>query len=141
MISWPTNEVQERACRELVQLRCGAAPGPDAHYLVWVQDNQIEWVVAIDGWVGKTCQLTQANRRTRPFPRQLVKLVFHYVFNVLKREYVFALVDEDNEAALRINKFLGFIEERRWAGMATSGKDLLLLGMPKARCRFLETLQ
>lgn len=141
MISWPTTNEQTVICRELIRERCGAAPHADAHYLVWLRDNVPEWVVAIDGWVGQTCQLTMASTKTRPVPRELARTVFHYVFNVLKRKRVFALVDEDNQAALRIDHWLGFREEARWPELATSGKALLLLSATPESVRFYERLQ
>lgn len=141
MISWPTNAAQKEACRELFRLRCGAAPAEDAHYLVWLKDGQPEWFVAFDHWVGHTCQISQAATHTRPFPRQLVKAVFQYAFDVLHRKMIFAVVDEENEPAMRMDRFLGFREEKRWPGMATSGGDLVLLSITREQCRFLETKQ
>lgn len=138
MISWPTNEAQLQACRELFAKRCGAALPYDAHYLVWVVDNQPTWVVGYYDWVGHTCQMSQANTGTRPIPRTFAREAFRYAFDVLKRKMVFAVVSEGNGQAMRVNKFLGFVGDRRWPEMAKNDHDLVLLTMTRDQCRFLE---
>lgn len=141
MISWPTNEYQLQACRELFQLRCGASLPPDAHYLTWVVDNQPTWVVGYYDWVGHTCQLSQCNSGPRPVPRSFAKAVFQYAFDIMKRKMVFAVVSDGNEQAMRVNRFLGFKEVMRWPEMAKYDHDLVLLTMTRDQCRFLETVQ
>ena len=138
MISWPTTPEQIRICRELIIARCGGTPGDDAHYLVWMQDLQIEWIVVIDGWIGRTCLMGMASTHPRMVPRQLAKATWRYVFDILKRKRVLAFVDESNSTALRIDKWLGFKEERRWPGMGNDGSDLLLLGAGADDLRFYE---
>jgi RimJ/RimL family protein N-acetyltransferase len=82
--------------------------------------------------------MSQANTGIRPIPRKFAREVFRYAFDVLHRKMVFAVVSEGNEQALRVNRFLGFQEDRRWPGMALHDHDLLLLTMTREQCRFLE---
>jgi len=136
VISWPTTEEQEALCHELIRVRNGQVLGPAAHFIVWVVDNTPVWVVAIDNWVGKTCQLSQANVGTRLLPREFARHVFYYVFDVLKMERVFALVDSENRTAIRVNRFVGFEEDFRWPGLGEKG-DLIVFGLSRETCRFI----
>jgi RimJ/RimL family protein N-acetyltransferase len=62
---------------------------------------------------------------------------FAYPFLVLGKRRVMAVVQEDNSAALHLDKRLGFIEEgklRKWFG----DKDAMLLGMLREECKWLK---
>lgn len=141
MISWPVNAGQYRACRDLIAQRCGASPANDAHYLVWLQDNEPRYVVGFDNFAGKTVQLLQATSHTGPIPRQFARAVFKYAFDILQKRIVFGVVDSTNERAIKINQFSGFVEEKRWPGMAKSDGDLILMSLTREQCRWLKELQ
>ncbi len=72
-----------------------------------------------------------------PPPRSLIRAVFRYAFENLKCKVLFGIVEESNEAALRLDRWLGFREVYRVAGCANDGGDLILLEMRREKCRWL----
>lgn len=140
MIGVPRNAEQAEVCASLLELRNGSRPSPSARYLVWLCDNRPEWVVAFDNWLGTSCFVVQANTHTRFIPRTLIKATFEYAFGPLKRTLLFSAVDENNDIALRINKFVGFTEVTRFPSIMPDGGALILMSLRRDQCRWLETL-
>lgn len=97
-----------------------------AHFLSWLREGTPTWVVAFDNWMGYTCQLSMAATQCY-VPKAFRRAVFNYAFNVLKRKRVYALVEAGNEAALRLDKWLGFREFHRAPGCTLDGKDIIML--------------
>jgi len=69
--------------------------------------------------------------------REFLWFVFYYAFEQCKVNRVTALIDEGNAHALQFNLKLGFTEDARIHGASPSG-DLVILGMFKKDCRWLE---
>jgi RimJ/RimL family protein N-acetyltransferase len=69
---------------------------------------------------------------------QFLYEVSRYAFVQCGLSKIVGPVDSDNEAAIRLDKKLGFIEEGRLTGCAPSGGDIILFTMRRDQCRFLE---
>lgn len=139
MLDWPRTPAANTWAREFL-LSKGVWTTDGAHYLFWLSAVAPQWVVAFDSWLGKTCQLHFAAARTRCPPRGMIRAVFHYAFLIQERELVFGLVDSTNRAALRFDLWLGFEESIRYAGVASTGGDIIVLKMPRSKCRWLKEL-
>lgn len=63
---------------------------------------------------------------------------FDYPFNQLKVDRVTGLVPDSNEAAKRFDENLGFVREGLIRRGSHDGTDLILYGMLREECRFLE---
>lgn len=83
------------------------------------------------------CEMSIAtDGRKRWFSRQYAKQCYSYPFLQLGLRRVTGVAEEDNEAALNLNRKLGHVEEARlkhWFG----AKDGILFRMLKEECKWL----
>jgi RimJ/RimL family protein N-acetyltransferase len=94
--------------------------------------------VVIDGYVdGARCSMHVAGEGRKWLNREYLWFCFHYVFEQLRCKVVIGLVDADNEAALRFDQHLGFVEVCRIAEGA-GDCDLVVLEMRRQGCRWLK---
>lgn len=70
--------------------------------------------------------------------RAFLRAAFNYPFNELKVDRVTGLVPDSNEAAKKFDEHLGFIREGRIRGGSEDGSDMIVYGMLRKECRFLE---
>lgn len=110
----------------------------DAHWLIWATEGVPQWVIAYDAWMGSTCQLYMAARRTSAPPRSLIRATFQHGFSVLKRTHIFAFVDSNDTSVMRLDLWLGFKEIYRVPAVFDAGGDLVALQMMPGDCRWLE---
>lgn len=69
--------------------------------------------------------------------RRFLRVVFGYPFAMLQLKRVTGIVEEDNAAALDMDRRLGFVEEgrlRKWFG----DKDGIVFGMLAEECKWLK---
>lgn len=64
--------------------------------------------------------------------------VFRYPFEQLRVERLTALIPESNRGSERFTKHLGFKKEGQVRNMLAGDEDLLVYGMLKSECRFLD---
>ena len=107
----------------------------DAQFLGRLRPDGAIWgVVAFERFTEHNCEMHMAGESgfvSRPF----IRAAFHYPFIQLGKARVTGLVDEKNEAALSIDKRLGFKEEGRLRN-ALGDRDIIVLGMLKHECRW-----
>jgi RimJ/RimL family protein N-acetyltransferase len=142
MIFSPQNAQQYRALADFIRERAHVQASADTQYLAWVDPGgqTLKMVVAMNGFLGKTCQIHVAMRDDFNFtPRKLLEAVFDYTFNTARREMLIGVVNSKNEAAMRYDKHLGFVESHRYAGMHDDGGDLVIFTMTRAQCRYLKS--
>lgn len=70
--------------------------------------------------------------------RSLLKELFHYAFNVCECRRVTGVVHALAESVLEFDRKIGFVREGRARKAAPDGNDLIILGMLREECRFLE---
>lgn len=69
--------------------------------------------------------------------RRFLRVVFGYPFKMLQMKRVTGIVEQDNTAALDMDRRLGFVEEgrlRKWFG----DKDGIVFGMLAEECKWLK---
>jgi len=114
-------------------------PTPDTQCIGWLSEGKLVCAVGMQGFLGKVCQMHVAYVPGWHFtPRSLLRAVFRYAFLTAGREVVLGVVNSKNEKALRMDAHLGFRELFRLPGMHDDGGDMVLLGMTKDNCRYLD---
>lgn len=93
--------------------------------------------VLYDHYNGASIAMHVAAEGKQWLNRDYLWFCFWYPFEQLKVNKVIGPVPSTNEAALRFDKHLGFIEEARIKDGAPGG-DLILLTMTRQQCRYLE---
>jgi len=73
--------------------------------------------------------------------REFLHAAFQYPFEQLNTPRINAFVDAENTAALRFDLHLGFTLEGRLRQAAAEKRDLLLFGMLKEECRWLQPVR
>lgn len=129
-------------CCEFLKVRGFKPPNPDWRALAQLDDDKrMVALVTFDCFVRRTCCMhldgfdgTDKRWLTKPF----IEAVFHYLFVTANRVMVFGPVDARDERLLRMAKYLGFEELYRVPEGWDSEVDLVMLGMHKGQCRWLE---
>lgn len=70
--------------------------------------------------------------------KHLLFELFYYAFEVCKCFRVTATVDATKEAVLKFDKKIGFVQEGVKRKACMNGNDLIVLGMLRKECRFLD---
>jgi hypothetical protein len=113
-------------------------PSADLKMIGWVEGNSLAICVGLNGFMGKVCQMHVAMRPDFRFsPRLMLREVFRYAFNDCEREMVLGVVNSKNEEALRYDLHLGFKVMYALPKLHDDGGDIVLLGMTKDECRWL----
>lgn len=116
--------------------RIGLRPSTDLKCIGTVVDKKIIGVVGYDGYNGASVMMHVAGDAgwcTRSF----MYAAFHYPFEVMKCRVVLGLIPCGNRAALRFNRHAGFDILSNIHDAHPDG-SLVLMVMPRSRCRFLE---
>jgi RimJ/RimL family protein N-acetyltransferase len=79
-----------------------------------------------------------ATDHARVVPRGLAKAVFDYAFNGLGKEMLLAVVNSTNQPALRLDRWLGFIEVLTLSKMHDGDGDIIVMAMPRNGCRWIK---
>ena len=90
-----------------------------------------------NGFTGHSIAMHMAGFAPGWASKTLVRFAFGYAFLQLGCEKVFGLVPSTNEAALDIDRRVGFREITRIEGVFADG-DLVVLEMRRSECRWLE---
>lgn len=140
MIVVPANPNEWGEMARFLHLHAGVHPSADLRLMGWMSDDAgLAIVVGFNGWIGRVCQvhLAFAPGWTYP-PRKMLREVFRYAFRTSKREMLIGIVNSKNEKAMRMDLHLGFTELTRLPGMHDDGGDLVVLGMTREQCRYLD---
>lgn len=98
--------------------------------------DDVAVAVAYNGFVGRTCFMHTVIPRPECVTRAIVREAFNYPFVVCGCEAIVALVDSNNDAALRFDTRLGFKEVARIANAGPEA-DLVIMRMLRSECRWL----
>jgi L-amino acid N-acyltransferase YncA len=101
-----------------------------------VSMDHVAVAVGYNGFIGRTCCMHVVIARPALFSRAILREAFEFPFLVAGLEAVLALVDSSNEAALTLDKRIGFEEIARIPNGGLDG-DLVLLRMLRNECRWL----
>jgi hypothetical protein len=133
-----SDEAKAIAHRYLYE-HAGVEWSADFQALLWVdENNEIEWVIGYNAFIGKTCQMHVVNLKDSYCPKGVLFGAFDYPFNFLGLEKVFGIVNSLNTRAMEYDKKVGFKEVIRFPGMHGDGGDLVVFEMNKADCRWIK---
>jgi hypothetical protein len=134
----PNDGVEQYACQAFLLQHAGVSPSADARYIGWVEDNRLRVLVCYNGFVGKVCQMHIAMAPDYHYsPRAMLRECFRYAFEDCKREMVLGVVNSLNLRTMRYDIHLGFKELYRLPKMHDDGGTLILMGMTKDECIWL----
>lgn len=143
MIVTPVNNEQWQAMTGFLRHYAHVMPTPDTECVGWVSDDtkKLVCVVGMQGFIGKVCQIHVAYAPGWHFtPRALSSAVFRHAFITKGREMLLGVVNSKNERAMKLDLHLGFKELHRLHGMHDDGGDLVLLGMTRNDCRYIDAV-
>ena len=91
--------------------------------------------VIYENWHGRsiTCHIAVTGRMTSAY----LGAIFHYPFNVCKVGKIIVPVSSANITSIKFVEKMGFQEEARIKDAMQDG-DMVILTMPKERCKYLE---
>ncbi|MEY2654268.1 MAG: Burkholderia virus Bcepmigl [Pseudomonadota bacterium] len=115
------------------------APGPGCKVLSNVAaDGAIRAVVIYSRFSKANCEMSVASDGSGHWvTREFWRAAFGYPFLQCGLVRVTAIVEHDNEAALKMDFRLGFVQEGR-IRLWTGEKDGIVLGMLKSECRWIK---
>jgi len=138
LIVCSTNDELRGLGLEILNKEVGIAKTDDFQCVFWVDNqNQIEWVVGYNGFLGKTCHMHMVNLKGGYTPKELLKVAFDYPFNQCKLEKVVGVLNSRNEKAMMYDKKLGFKEVYRLEGLHDDDGDIVYMMMDKKDCRWI----
>jgi hypothetical protein len=133
-----SDEAKAIAHRHLYE-HAGVEWSADFQALIWVdKNNEIEWVIGYNAFIGKTCQMHMVNLKGGYTPKGLLFGAFDFPFNYLGVEKAIGVLNSLNTRAVEYDKKLGFTEIVRLEGMHDDGGDLIVMEMNKADCRWIK---
>ena len=139
MLQSATSDEAKAIAHKHLYEHAGVEWSADFQALLWVdENNEIEWVVGYNAFIGKTCQIHVVNLKESYCPKGVLFGAFDYPFNFLGLEKVFGIVNSLNTRAMEYDKKVGFKEVIRFPGMHGDGGDLVVFEMNKADCRWIK---
>jgi L-amino acid N-acyltransferase YncA len=134
----PKNRVEWQAMADFLHHYAKSVPHHDSQFIGWVTNDTLRMVIGFDCFLGATAQISVANEPDFHFtPRAILREVFRYAFVTAKREMLLAILSSANKRAMKYDTHLGFRELLRLPGMHENGDDLVVLGMKRSECRYL----
>lgn len=100
-------------------------------------DGDIFGVVVFDRFSLYSCELNVASVSPRWLTKRLLGFIFDYIFNVCGRIRATTIVDSRNEKSLRLQKWMGFVEEARLKNIYGEG-DGVVFRMLRNECKWIE---
>jgi RimJ/RimL family protein N-acetyltransferase len=135
----PKNPKEWNACAHFMGFYGHVSPSMDMKFIGWVSDEKLQICVGFHGFMGKACQIHIAMTPEWHFsPKEMLREVFNYAFRTAGRELLIGVVNSRNAAALRYDLHLGFKELYRIPDMHDDGGDIVIVGMKKEECRWLD---
>lgn len=140
MIVGPRTPEEWQALAGFLKHHAGVHPSADLQCIGWLdEDKKLVIVVGFNGFMGKVAQIHLAFADGWHFsPRAMLREVFKYAFETAKREMLIGVVNSKNEKAMRMDLHLGFRELHRLNGMHDDDGDIVVLGMTRSECRYLD---
>ena len=116
----------------------GANLGTHATAIGLLSDGELVAGVMYDNYHRASIAMHIAGEGPHWLTREFLRVAFDYPFRQLGVFKVCGIVDSGNEAAMRFDKHLGFVEEGRIRGACKNGCDLVFLSMTAEQCRWLQ---
>lgn len=142
MMVSPTNQQEWATMSLFLKQHAGVHPSGDLKMIGWVAEGELKIVVGLNGWIGQTCQIHLAFAPGWTYsPKEMLKEVFNYAFNTAKRDMLIGIVNSQNVSAMRMDFHLGFTELFRLPALHDYGGDIVVLGMTREQCKYLNYIE
>lgn len=141
MIVVPRTPEEWQSLAGFLKHHAGVHPSADLQCIGWVsdEDKKLVIVVGFNGFMGSVAQIHLAMAEGWHFsPREMLRECFRYAFVTAKREMLLGVVNSRNDKAMRMDLHLGFRELYRLPAMHEDGGDIVLLGMKREECRYID---
>lgn len=139
MIVKATCQKEWQALMQFLNHHAHVQPSADMEHIGWVVEEQLQMVVGLSAFLGSTCQIHVAMEPDFKFtPKEMLRQVFHHAFVTKKRRLILGIVNSRNQAAMVYDTHLGFNEMWRIPRMHDENGDIVVMGMHRYECRFLE---
>jgi len=126
LVAWAEEQIGGR-CRE------------DAVAIGLERDSELRGVAVFDTFTPTSCMVHLASDGSRRWmTRELITRVFAYPFLQCRFRRISCIASETNTDSLRIIRHFGWVQEGVIREGGTEGEDLLLFGMLREECRFLD---
>jgi hypothetical protein len=109
---------------------------PDECSGIAVSMDDVAVAVGYNAFIGRTCCMHSVIQRPERVSPRIVREAFEFPFLVCDCEAVLAIVDSDNDDAMRFDTKLGFKEIAR-VPHGGPDADLVILQMLRGECRWL----
>ena len=111
MIVSPQNAPEWRTMANFLHAHAMVQPSPDLTMIGWVEDDSLQIVAGLNGFIGKVAQIHIAFAPEWHFsPRLMLRAVFRYAFLDRKLKLLVGILNSNNERAMKFDKHLGFRE-------------------------------
>lgn len=101
-------------------------------------NNQLVGAVTLHDIKKHLLSLSVAGTNPRWASRKNLKSMFEVMFNEMDKNLITVLVSANNVASLRLTRGVGFREEGRLREAGPDGEDMIIFGMLKRECEFLD---
>ncbi len=112
----------------------------DACAIGWGRPNDIRAVAIYERWSGNDCCVhLVSDNKPGWLSRHFLAAGFQYPFSVVGLRRITGLVPASNPRAIKLNLHFGYRVEGRLRLAADDGSDLIIMGMLREECRFLQS--
>jgi len=108
----------------------------DTRAVVAVDGDEVVGAVVCDSWTTTACQAHIVIMKKSALKAGLINEVADYVFNQCGRIKIYGTVPADNEAALKLDKHIGFKEVARLEDAYDWDIDYVLMELKKEDCPY-----
>lgn len=119
--------------------RLGISFFSDARAIGWGSDEAIRAVAIYERWSSNDCCVhLVSDQRPGWLSRRFLAAGFHFPFVSAGLRRITGLVPAANTAAIRLNRHFGYRQEGVLRAASDDGGDLIIMGMLREECRFIE---
>ena len=129
--------LEKEAYWDWVAQRAGTVKCMNSRGFIALRDNgDIDAGVAFDNWTKTSCGTHIAIENPFVLRHGFLEEVARYVFDVCDRKIIVGFTPGDNEAALRFNRKIGWVEIARIPDGQDHGVELVIQTMRPDQCRY-----
>ena len=133
----PEIKIDEPGAGEWIMERAGGSFDATCHSIARYSDGRILGGFVVSGMRGRTVEISTAGEKPGWCSKELLWMVFHYVFKQLNCTKATALVRSDNHRAMSVDMAAGFKLEAIIRDVFDPGVHLMILSMGVADCKYL----
>jgi hypothetical protein len=101
------------------------------------ETNTTVGAAIMDNWTHNSVQMHFIVTNSMVLRHGFMEEIFDFIFNVKKLSYIYGMVRETNEKALKIDAHMGFVEVLRLPDAWAVGEDILVVELKKENCQYL----